>query len=383
MKILYAHRTRVYYGSATHIRALQDAFRARGHELLEVAPLPRATSIGRASHGRHLPRLARAAREIAEYTYTVYGTVLLGRAIRSFRPDFVYQRYAFADASGVLAARRHGLPVVLEVNAPFAREIQATRGLVLHGLATRIDAAILRAASRVAAVSGPLRDELVRAGVDPARIILTPNGADLARFRPRSSAAGVRAALGLRPGSVVGFVGYLRDWHRLDLALEAMARPDVAPFGAQLLLVGDGPSLGTLTARARALGLENRVIFRGEVRHAQVPELVDAFDIGLLPAVNPYASPLKLFEYLAAGKAVVAPRQRNVEEIVRDGREALLVAPGSIEELAGAIARLLRDPGLRDCLGRAGRDRLASGGFTWEANAVRIEQAVAPLFRPP
>ncbi|MGH7150444.1 MAG: glycosyltransferase family 4 protein [Planctomycetota bacterium] len=374
MRILYAHRTRARDGSAVHIRGLVEALRERGHEVLELGPPLRAGGGG----SRERPGwLRRAAREMAEYAYTPFGAWRLAREARRFCPDVLYQRYAFADASGVLVAGRRSVPILLEVNAPLAREIHRTRGLLFPALARRLERSILRRASRIAAVSAVLRDELAGEGIDPSRILVTPNGADLTRFRPDLDGGEVRRRLRLQPGRVLGFVGYLREWHRLDLVLEAMASPRLEK--ARLLVVGDGPARGQLEDRARAVGLSDRVQFTGEVEHAQVPLHVAAFDVALLPAINAYASPLKLFEYLACGKAVVAPKQPNLEEVVRDGEEALLFPPGDARGLAEASASLLERPEKRDALGRAGRERLLSGKFTWQGNVQRLEDALAPL----
>ncbi len=378
MRILYAHRTRARDGSAVHIRGLVEALRSRGHEVREVGPPLRA---GGRSSAERPGWLRRAAREAAEYAYTPFGTWRLAREARAFRPDLLYQRYAFADASGVRVAERRGLPICLEVNAPLAREIHRTRGLLFPGLARRLERSIFTRASRIAAVSGVLRDELAGEGVDPSRILVTPNGADLSRFRPDLDGTEVRRRLSLPDGRVLGFVGYLREWHRLDLVLEAMASPRLRE--ARLLVVGDGPARGPLEGRARSAGLSDRVRFTGEVDHAQIPLHIAAFDVALLPAINAYASPLKLFEYLACGKAVVAPKQGNLEEVVRDGKEALLFSPGDARALGEAAAGLLERPQARAALGRAGRERLLAGEFTWEGNAQRLEEAIGPLLARP
>jgi glycosyltransferase involved in cell wall biosynthesis len=118
---------------------------------------------------------------------------------------------------------------------------------------------------------------------------------------------------------------------------------------AAFLLVGDGEHRGDLESACRAEGLLGRVRFTGRKAHAQVPPLVAAMDIAVLPDSNGYGSPMKLFEYLAMGKAVVAPRVGPVEEIVRDGENGLLVPPGDAEAFAAAIRRALGE-----------RDRLAA-----------------------
>jgi len=96
------------------------------------------------------------------------------------------------------------------------------------------------------------------------------------------------------------------------------------------------------------------------------------FDVALVPAINPYASPLKLHEYMAAGLAVVAPDQPNLREVLTPGENALLVEPGDGDALLGALARLLGDADLRDSLGQRARESIEEQGLTWRDNARRI-----------
>jgi len=114
------------------------------------------------------------------------------------------------------------------------------------------------------------------------------------------------------------------------------------------------------------------VTFTGLVQRDRVPGLVAAFDVALQPAVVEYASPLKLFEYLALGRAVLAPRLPNLMEILEDGTNALLFDPDKPGDMETVLARLCDDPELRRRLGGAARDCIESRGFTWRANAERI-----------
>jgi glycosyltransferase involved in cell wall biosynthesis len=121
------------------------------------------------------------------------------------------------------------------------------------------------------------------------------------------------------------------------------------------------------------------VHFAGPRPHAEIPALLPAFDVGLVPAINPYASPLKLFEYMAAGVAVVAPDQPNLREVLTAETDALLVPPGAGGPLREALARLARDAELRARLGTAGREKITALDLTWEANARRVVAAVEAL----
>lgn len=383
MRILYHHRTQAEDGQAVHIRALQRAFVELGHELEEVALIRRTESAApKAGAWRGIAALPRFARELAEYGYTPVAERKLLAAGRRFRPDFVYERYAFGNLGGVRACGRLGVPLVLEVNSPMVLELARTRGLVFPRMARRIETRIFRGADLVCVVSAVLGDMLVELGVPRERLLVTPNGVHLEQYRERSEAgrAAARAALGLdASGPVLGFTGYYRDWHRLDLVIEALARPELAH--ARLVLVGEGPARPELEARARATGTAARVHFVGPRPHDAIPALLEAFDLALVPAINPYASPLKLHEYMAASLAVVAPDQPNLREVLVDRENAVLVPPGDGPRLARALIELAGDAGLRARLGAAARRTIVERDLTWRGNAKRVVAAVGGLRR--
>src|SRR5262249_49537736 len=139
-----------------------------------------------------------------------------------------------------------------------------------------------------------------------------------------------------------------------------------------LLLVGDGPAKPYLEQRAKQLKVTNRITFVGLVRRDDVAKFVAAFDIALLPKAVEYASPLKLFEYMALGKAIVAPDQPNIREILTANTDALLFDPGRPLEMTSAIERLSASEGLRERLGKAARATIDARKFTWRANAGQI-----------
>jgi glycosyltransferase involved in cell wall biosynthesis len=210
-----------------------------------------------------------------------------------------------------------------------------------------------------------LQQAVAAAGVPPEQIAVVPNGIDPAQF----------AALPAREAGdgplVLGFVGFVRDWHGLDAVIAAMA---AEPHGAilRLVVVGDGPARETLQRQAQSLGLADRVTFTGLQPREAIPALVAGFDIALQPLVVSYASPLKIFEYMAAGRAIVAPDQPNIREILRDGETAVLFDPQASGAMWRAIQRLAGDPALRARLGEAARAEIARRDYTWRGNAVRV-----------
>lgn len=391
MRILYHHRTQAEDGQAVHIRSLQRAFEQLGHEIVEVSLVQRApanrgapTPPAKPPPWRALTKLPRFAREIAEYAYTSVGRPRILAAARGRKVDFIYERYAFGNAAGVMAARRLGLPLILEVNSPMVMELSRTRGLSFPRTAARLENWIFASADRVCVVTQALGEILVGLGVQRERLLVTQNGVELERYEYGDRAAArvaAREELGLgaaRVGEVwLGFVGYYRDWHRLDLVLDALATPQLAR--ARLAIVGEGPAHDALAAQCERLGLGARVVFCGPRRHERIPRLLPAFDIALVPAINPYASPLKLFEYMAAGLAAVAPDQPNLREVLTDGENALLVAPGDGAQLQRALERLVADDALRTRLGARAQQTVIERDFTWIGNARRVVEAAREL----
>ena len=385
MRILYHHRTAAADGQAVHVRALIEAFRAAGHDVLEVGLVrhgqePAAAAGGRSRWG-WVTRAPRFVRELAEYAYSPVGRRRILRAAAHFEPDFLYERHAFGNTGGVAAARRLRRPLVLEVNSPLVLELERTRGLSFPRTARRLESHVLREADLVCAVTGVLRDMLVEAGARPERCIVTPNGVDLAaydRTHRETARAAARADLGLPAGGgdrVLGFVGYYRPWHRLDLVLAAMRDPALSH--ARLVLIGEGPAREELERQAGEWGLDARVHFAGTRPHGAIPSLLLAFDVALVPAINPYASPLKLHEYMAAGLPVIAPDQPNLREVLTPDEDALLVPPGDAEALTAALRSLVGDPERAAALGRAARRTIERRDLTWDGNVRRVLAGLA------
>ncbi|QDU67431.1 glycosyltransferase family 4 protein [Engelhardtia mirabilis] len=385
MKVLYHHRTQAEDGQAIHIRALQDALRSEGHEVHEVALVSQSESRGAAAELEQqrsrfgwIDRVPGFVRELAEYGYSAVARRRIVAAGRALRPDFIYERYAFGNFGGLWAARSLGVPFLLEVNSPMVLELGRTRGLSFPGLAARVENSVFRRSDRVCVVTRVLGDMLVELGVDPARILVTPNGVDLECYPQARDAAlrrAARAELGLAPepeggGTVLGFVGYYRDWHRLDLAVAALAEPGLEQ--AELVLIGEGPAREGLEAAAARAGVTGRLHFAGRRSHERIPDLLAAFDVALLPAINPYASPLKLHEYMAAHLPTVAPDQPNLREVLENGRDAVLVPANDGDAFASALIELCRDAELRARLGAAARDTIESRDLTWRGNARRV-----------
>jgi glycosyltransferase involved in cell wall biosynthesis len=190
----------------------------------------------------------------------------------------------------------------------------------------------------------------------------------------------MRQELNLSEKLVLGFTGFVRDWHGLDSVVSLLARP-AAPANLHLMIVGEGPAVKELETQAREQGVLDRVTFAGLVERHRIAHYVAAFDIALVPRCVEYCSPLKLFEYMAVGAAIVAPDQENIREILEAGVSGLLFDPDCPEAMADAVLRLANDRTFRLKLGDAARSLIQSRGFTWRHNAERVSAIGAAASR--
>jgi glycosyltransferase involved in cell wall biosynthesis len=373
MKILYHHRTRSKDGQYVHIEEMIRALRQLGHEVIIVAPPSAETESFGSDAGmvawlkRSLPQFVY---EIMELAYSLVAYRRLARAVREHQPDCLYERYNLFLPAGIWLKRKYGLPMLLEVNAPIFEERVRYDGLALKGLARWSQSYAWNAADYVLPVTQVLGDIVASYGVPRERIVVIPNGINASQFSGAPETQAAKAALGLDGNIVLGFTGFVRDWHGLDKVISMIAS-DPPESSRHLLVVGDGPARAALEAQADALNIRHRVSFTGVIAREDVARYVAAFDIALQPAVVEYASPLKLFEYLALGKAIIGPAQPNLMEILTDGQNAVLFDPKAADGMAGAIGKLTSDAALRQRVGENARKTISDKQLTWRENALR------------
>lgn len=379
MKILYHHRTASKDGQAVHIEEMIAAMRDLGHEVCVVAPDMAGQSGGEGRMGggvgwvhRLRGSLPKAVYELMELAYTWVAYRRLRKAADDFKPDVIYERYNLFLLAGLMLKRKRGIPLLLEVNSPLVYERSLhSGGLSLQRLARWAEGAAWRGADFVLPVTQVLGEHVRAYGVPDERIVVIPNGINEAHFESAPTPEQAKSERGLSGKLVLGFTGFVRDWHGVDRVIRWMAG-STAPHNAHLLVVGDGPVRADLEMLARDLGIAERVTFTGVIHREHVPAWVASFDIALQPAVVAYASPLKLMEYLVMAKAVIAPRTPNLCEVLTDGDNALLFDEGESMAFENGLGRLCGDPELRGRLSNGARASISSRGLTWSANATRV-----------
>jgi glycosyltransferase involved in cell wall biosynthesis len=353
-------------GASVHLAEIVEALRAEGVEVLVlvagIAPDAPAAAVGVTLESLPGPRkgMVAAALVAAEEPLVAW----LADRLRLFGADALYERIALHSAAGSLAARALGIPHLVELNAPLPEEAARYRRLDSPEEAERLERETLSHADLVLPVSSPLAAYARERGAQ--RVEVTPNAVVPERF----------ADLPARDPSappVAVFSGALRPWHGIETIAEAWALLDGA--APRLRVIGDGPARDLLAGAGAEM--------LGAVPHERVPRLLGEADIGLAPYspdAPAYFSPLKLFEYLAAGLAVVAADIPGVRDVT--GSEgAVLIPPGDASALARAVAMLTADHAERARLGAAARALAAE--HTWQRRAQRIVEVVRETSEEP
>ncbi|MGE5692568.1 MAG: glycosyltransferase family 4 protein [Candidatus Zixiibacteriota bacterium] len=301
-----------------------------------------------------------------------FGLRKLLKQVKTKKFDLVYERYSLFGIAGLSFSKESRLPFVLEVNSPLVEEAKTHRQLALEPLAKAVEAYLFSNAGHLVAVSDAVKDYI--GSVAPkAAVTVVPNGVDVRPFLK------VRASNGKPEKSrkekfTVGFVGSLKPWHGLEFLLEAFRRlPESEDF--ELKIIGEGPLRLSLEKLSQKLDLQDRVAFTGSVDFEKIPKMLKTLDVLVAPYPQIdgfYFSPLKIFEYMAAGRPIVASRIGQLADILEDGKNALLIPPENPEALAAALLRLKSDRKLGELLG-AQAQKVAKEKHSWKNRLKTVE----------
>jgi glycosyltransferase involved in cell wall biosynthesis len=392
VRILYAAIDQVVpgtLGGSTHVQAVAEGLAALGHDV-HVAVRPGRRVGGRPGQPRELapeispgPTWHDVSAPLGKPNLRLLRAPALRALARQIRPEIVIERYHNFGGEGLLAARAIGARAVLEVNAPVVDYDGSPKRTLDRVLLVEPMRRWREWQCRTADLIVTTDRAILPRDVPAGKVLETEWGADTARFRPDATGPVPFARRDGEPVAV--FAGAFRAWHGVGRLIDAMAALERRGSPWRAVLIGDGPERRGLEARARGLGLA-RVTFAGALPYAAMPAALAAADAGVAPfdpdAHAPlrqgfYWSPLKVFEYMASGLAVVVPALPRLRAILDDGAAGLLYDGADPDALAGALDRLA-DAGLRARLGAAARARVEAR-FSWAAHCRTLHDAIGGL----
>lgn len=273
----------------------------------------------------------------------------LEQMLRDEQIDVVHAFDFYTNVFALAAARRAGVPALLASR----RELAGNRRLI-HRIAIRYACHLADGVVANSRAAGSCLTALV--GNAASKVLVVHNGIDLEAFRATRPAVDVRAEFGISHGvPLIGILAAMRPEKQIETFLRAASRVARELPGARFLLIGDGSERVRLEALVRKLGIGDRTIFAGD-RH-DVADLLAALDVFALSSFTE-SFPNAVLEAMAAARPVVATRVGGVPELVEDGTTGYLVPVCDDAAMATRIVELLRNPELRERMGRAGHTRV-------------------------
>ena len=323
------------------------------------------------------------------YDYVQRYSAELTAAARRERPAVIHAASNHWNGlTAVNVARRLGLPSIYEVRGLW----EVTRGSRnpewaesnMFKYIARMEADAAKAATKVFTITNALREEMIARGVDDDKITVLPNGVDTARFTPIPRDEQLARELGVVGKTVIGYIGSILDYEGLELLIDAAAELAAVRSDFHVLFVGDGAELEKFTDRVREEGLEEVITFTGRVPHEDVERYYSLVDITPFPRlplpVCEMVSPLKPFEAMAMGKAIVASDVAALAEIITPGVNGFLHTKGDTQSLKAELQRLLDDRDLTKRIGEQAREWVVEHR-DWKSISTTVAEAYADLSR--
>ncbi len=306
------------------------------------------------------------------------------RAWREIGSDvnWVYERFAaFQSLGGIF--RKHGILWVLETNAPLFIESKHDRKtLILSSLARRLETRAYKASDILVCISEELKQIIIdNIDIPPEKIVVLPNGVDTVFFDPDHYQADR-----LFEGFTIGFVGGLIEWQGLDSLLETTYDLRADGFDINLVIVGSGPASKQLEDKVHELALSAFTRFLGQVSREAVPKLIAGFDVGYsgqipLKMGRMYLSPLKLYEYMAMAKPVIATDFDDARRVVDNNATGFLFSANDKQQLRDAILNAYNLRSKLPHMGEQARAKVVSE-HSWQSRAALLIESIESIQSP-
>lgn len=348
----------------------------RGDSVTVLPPRYRSSLLQRGFSTAPIPLLPWSL--LRPVSYAVFSCIVgLVRAVRS-KPDVVYYRW-MDSPHPLLFARLVGAQCVCEVNGEPVPDWSETDRTLKRRLKHWLASFALSRCDRVVVLTDGLRDLVVRRyRVAPERVAVLPSGTDTDVFRPQDAAAcRRRIGLGL-DRDYIGFVGSFYRYQGLQCLLDAMAIIRLSIPSAHLLLVGDGEAAQELKQQADRLALTSCITWTGRIPYQDVPSWIGAMTLCVAPfrGDRGETSPVKIFDYLACGRPVIASAIPSVSSTFVQETGVTLVPPDDPVSLAQAVVALLNNQDRQVRMAADGR-RFVEQGFSWAGLTNRLREWLA------
>ena len=321
------------------------------------------------------------------------------KLVMKYRFDIIYTRNISRGFIGILIKKLWKSKLVFEMNGISLDEVrlieeQSTTGEKGHRNAQikflgYLENFVIRKADAVIAVTQGIKDYLINHGMDKNKVWVIENGANTELFKPiKDSNVLKKLKNRLRINddeNVVVFIGNLAPWQGVEYLIHAAPLIVEEMQKTKFLIVGDGMLKGKLESLSKELNMEHSILFTGTIPYENVPNYINISDVCVAPFIRTRnesmgLSPLKIYEYLACGKPVVASNIKGVGDLLESSNSGIPVIPDNPNELAKAIIKLLKDKQLREQIGKNGRE-IAVNNYSWENTAKKTMEVLESILK--
>jgi glycosyltransferase involved in cell wall biosynthesis len=294
--------------------------------------------------------------------------------IEKEKPDLIYERSCYGMGAGMRAAEKFGIRYVVEMNAPYPEEKAKMQGSsLLRFIGTRHEKKQVLHAYKTIVVSSAMKSYLIqKTGVHPDKIVIVANAVNPQHITPNKLLQEkIRQRFSIQPThTVIGFVGSIFPYHGVDLMIEAFAALEKQNEALRMLIVGDGEIVPDLQKHVCDLNLQHKIHFTGNVPHSEVYDYLSLMDIAVMARSNWYGSPVKIFEYGAMQKAIIAPDVIPVRDVMIHEKDGLLVE-ATQEALTRSMRFMIEQPDARKRMAQAFHEKVMKE-YTWKKATQHI-----------
>ena len=385
MKILfYSPHPTLYFdaptGYGSHMRGMVNGFREEGHtvEILVLGNKPQSadsstqTNSFKSTLKKLLPKILwRTLKEIQQIRFDKHAAQELQQAVQSFNPDIVYERSAWMSNGSVEVLKSFNIKHIVEINAPFEEEVEEfekASSFIAHVGKKKLKN-LLQSAELVAPITTSLEKYLIENyDVDKKKCLVVANAIDQREIQiTNSRVEEIRNSFNLTTKKVIGFVGSIFPYHGVDRLINGVSI--LKNTDSVILIVGDGYLIPELKKLASELGISSRVHFTGSVPKEDIYNYISAMDIVTLPNTEWYCSPVKLFEYGALGKRIIAVNEAGVADIMSNEDGELF--ENNDNAFQEALIKAVSDFDIMEEKAKGFQQKIVKH-HTWKSNAAAI-----------
>lgn len=387
MNILFHHRTRGRGAEGVHIRGVVKGLTQLGHKV-SILSFPGAepeaeeitapeTDKNKTNKKSGFSLLSEITKHVPEFVfemfelaYNLLAVFRLNKSVKSNDINLIYERYSLFMFAGVWWAKRNNIDIILEIND--SCQVHRVRALTFKKLAAKIERWIFKNATGLVFISSRFKEVAEQAYGEIAPCVVSPNAADLDKFIiDKPAGIALRKELGINDKLVLGYVGAFVHWHGIDWFVDLICQHLPDHPNLVLLLVGDGVAFQPIKARIAEAGVGSQVILTGKLEHKAVASYLSAMDFGILPDSNDYGSPMKLFEFMAMGKGMVAPNFSPIAEVVTDNDTSWLFPAGDRKACIDKVLDIAQNPTIHTQVGINARAYIERER-QWKHNAEQL-----------